>query len=74
MQHLFAAIGLGAIAIILPPSSRGTAAPIDGIAQSTILDSDLSYAKYKGAKGKAMKRRGPPRWAPAHGLRRKRGY
>jgi hypothetical protein len=35
---------------------------------------DVSFAKYKGPKWKAVKRRGPPPWAPAHGVRRKRGY
>jgi hypothetical protein len=40
---------------------------------------DVTFAKYKGRKymgpnRKVVKRGGPPPWAPAHGLRRKRGY
>ena len=73
MRHFLAATGLIALAIVTAPTAQATPASLDEIAQS-IPDSGLSYAKNKGWKGKTMKRRGPPRWAPAHGLRRKRGY
>ena len=74
MRHVLVIIGLLATAAITTSSARAQTPSLhEGIA-ITISDTRLVYAKFKGWKGKAMKRRGPPRWAPAHGLRRKRGW
>ena len=55
--------------LVAPPAARATADSPDHI--RSIADSSSTYAKYKGWQAKAVKRRGPPPWAPAHGLRRK---
>ena len=54
------------------PAARAAPLRLDGVAKA-FPDNQVSYAKNKGRKGKAMRGRGPPSWAPAHGYRRKRG-
>ena len=67
MRHLFAfLVLLGVLAVASPPARAATA--LDGIA---LPDTGLAYAKMKGPRGKAVRRHGPPSWAPAHGFRRK---
>ena len=77
MKHLLAAVAAVAFVALAPAAQAAPVAP-DGLVQS-LAGKDLAYAKWKGGKGwkggkKAKWRRGPPPWAPAHGLRRKRGW
>ena len=72
MHRLLATLALFVLAIVAAPAARAVPLPLDGVAEA-LPDSEVSYAKNKGRKGKAMKGRGPPSWAPAHGYRRKRG-
>ena len=73
MRPIFAVIA--AVAFTLPCSIavRAETQPSAGSVQF-VRAGDISFVKYKGPKWKVMKRPGPPPWAPAHGLRRKRGY
>ncbi|HEX8666077.1 MAG TPA: hypothetical protein VF744_18845 [Beijerinckiaceae bacterium] len=80
MRHLIAAAGLIACAAFaVPPANAAPAAQAAPVALDTALgslpDVDTAYVK-KGGKGwkggKAMKRRGPPPWAPAWGRRYRR--
>lgn len=70
MRRPLVVFGLLALVSVAPCAAQATPALPDGVVQS-IADNSLAYAKYKGWKGKAVKRRGPPPWAPAHGRRRK---
>ena len=75
MKQLFAAVAVVALVAVAPAGSASPLAP-DGLVPSSV---DTAYAKWKGGKGwkggkKAKWRGGPPPWAPAHGLRRKRGW
>jgi hypothetical protein len=56
------------------PTARAATLPRDGIVQSIPAATQLAHTKYKAWKVKKVKRGGPPPWAPAHGLRRKRGW
>jgi hypothetical protein len=77
MKHLLAALGAIALLAAAAPAVRAAPAGLDGLVQS-LADDEVAYAKRggKGWKGgkKAKWRGGPPPWAPAHGLRRKRGW
>jgi hypothetical protein len=77
MKILLAAVAVTAFVALAPAAHAAPVAPA-GLVQS-LADEGLAYAKWKGGKGwkggkKAKWRRGPPPWAPAHGLRRKRGW
>lgn len=78
MRRLLVTLGAVAFVALAAPAPRAAPAPtpLDGLAQS-LPDEAVAYAK-KGGKGwkmgKKMRRHGPPAWAPAHGLRRKRGW
>jgi hypothetical protein len=69
----------GTIAIVLLAAPAGRASPLSpDTAVEVPADQELAYMK-KGGKGwkhgkKVKWRGGPPPWAPAHGLRRKRGW
>jgi hypothetical protein len=79
MRHLVAAAGLAALAALAAPSAKAApaaqAAPALEKALAQLPDAETAYVK-KGGKGwkggKAMKRRGPPPWAPAWGRRYRR--
>jgi hypothetical protein len=79
MKHLFAALAAIALVALAPAARAAPVAPGELI--QSLADDELAYAKrggksWKGGKGwkKAKWRGGPPYWAPAHGLRRKRGW
>ncbi|HEX8164614.1 MAG TPA: hypothetical protein VF601_02370 [Beijerinckiaceae bacterium] len=77
MRHLFATLGTLAFVLVAAPAVRAAPVSADSLVQA-LPDAALAYAK-KGGKGwkggkKAKWRGGPPPWAPAHGLRRKRGW
>jgi hypothetical protein len=75
MRPLLATCALLAL-VIATPTARAAAPGLHAIAQ-TLSPTNVSYAKNKSVKGwkaKNVKRGGPPPWAPAHGLRRKRGW
>ncbi len=80
MHRIIATVGTIAFAVASTPATpAGRAAPLppDGIVQ-VLADEELAYVK-KGGKGwkhgkRAKWRHGPPPWAPAHGLQRKRGW
>ena len=80
MRHLIAAAGLVACAALAAPAAQAApvtqAAPVAlDRAVGSLPDAEVAYVK-KGGKGwkggKAMKRRGPPPWAPAWGRRHRR--
>ena len=79
MRHLVAAAGLAACAVLSAPPANAAhpaqALPALEKALASLPDAETAYAK-KGGKGwkggKAMKRRGPPPWAPAWGRRYRR--
>jgi hypothetical protein len=80
MRHLFATLGMLAFVAIAAPAGASPVSP-DRLVQD-LPDGAHAYVK-KGGKGwkggwkggkKAKWRGGPPPWAPAHGLRRKRGW
>lgn len=85
MRRLFVSLATVAFVLVAAPALRAAPAPapLEGLAQS-LPDEAVAYAKkgwkggkgwkMKGWKGKKMRRHGPPPWAPAHGLRRKRGW
>jgi hypothetical protein len=70
MRRSMIVFALLAGAVVAAPAARATGNLPDRIVQS-LPDSSLAYSRYKRVKVKAVKRRGPPPWAPAHGLRRK---
>ena len=80
MRHPVIAAGLIACAALAAPSAHAApvaqTAPVAlGAALGALPDADIAYVK-KGGKGwkggKAMKRGGPPPWAPAWGRRYRR--
>ena len=76
MRHLLAAMGAAAFVVVAAPAVR--ASPVlPNQAVQALTDQELAYMK-KGGKGwkhgRKVRRHGPPPWAPAYGLRRKRGY
>ena len=81
MRHLLAMLAAIAFVLVAAPAVRAAPMSPDGLVQA-LADQELAYAKQggkgwgKGWKGgkKAKWRGGPPPWAPAHGLRRKRGW
>lgn len=80
MRRLFVPLATLALVLVAAPAVRAAPAPtpLEGLAQA-LPDDAVAYAKKgwkggKGWKGKKMRRHGPPAWAPAHGLRRKRGW
>ena len=77
MHRIIATIGTIAFALASTPAARAAPLPPEGIVQA-LSGEELAYVK-KGGKGwkhgkRAKWRHGPPPWAPAHGLRRKRGW
>jgi hypothetical protein len=74
VRPLLALTAFLVLAIMAAPTARAAALPLDGTAQSISAGAQLVYAKYKGWKVKKVRRRGPPPWAPAHGLRWKRHW
>jgi hypothetical protein len=80
MRRLLATFGMFAFALVAAPAARAAPVAPDGLVQ-VLADQELAYAK-KGGKGwgrgwkggRKGKWGGPPPWAPAHGLRRKRGW
>ena len=72
MHRLLATIALFALAIVAAPAAQAAPLSLDGVAKA-FPDSQVSYAKNKGWKGKTMRGRGPPPWARARGYHRKRG-
>ena len=76
MRHLLTIFGAIIFASMAAPAVHASPVSLDHQIQ-TLPDEELAYMKKwgRGAKGKKAKwRNGPPPWAPAHGLRRKRGY
>jgi hypothetical protein len=74
MHCSFAILGLAAAAVIALPSGGNARPDVDPFIAQAVQDTELTYAKWKGWKGKKVKYGGPPPWAPAHGYRRKRGW
>ena len=77
MHRIIATVGTIAFAVVSTPAARAAPLPPEGIVQ-VLAGEELAYVK-KGGKGwkhakRAKWRHGPPPWAPAHGLRRKRGW
>ena len=63
MHRIIATVGTIAFAVVSTPAARAAPLPPEGIVQA-LSGEELAYVKW---------RHGPP-WAPAHGLRRKRGW
>jgi hypothetical protein len=77
MHRIIATVGTIAFAVVSTPAARAAPLPPEGIVQ-VLAGEQLAYVE-KGGKGwkqgkRAKWRHGPPPWAPAHGLRRKRGW
>lgn len=86
MRTLLAVLAAAALLTLGAPALQAASSPLPGAVQS-LSDDAVAYAKKGGWKGgwkgfkrghayghRKFRRRGPPPWAPAHGLRRKRGY
>ena len=76
MRQVIAALGTAALIVTLAPAIQAN--PL-GPAVRSLTDDEVVYTRKGGWHGgrkpwkHAWKRRGPPPWAPAWGLRHKRG-
>jgi len=84
MRYVLIVCAALAVTGVVAPAARAGEAPLGTLVQS-LDEAQIAFVKKGGWKGgKGWKhgrawghyraRRGPPRWAPAHGYHRKRGW